>query len=380
MAYQIKTGTSDGNPGFSGNGILKNFKDWVVKTPANGGPGWYIIDDQSSLGTDPYIVICTEENPTPNGVQKTMIVKDDTSEGKIVAQACLYWNSSTHMPRCIFSGQAIDIISPDYDFRGGGDLMVINVGSPGTSGYSYGIFLGDWEPLPGLVETDVRGVLKNGVLSGSNVTLTLTSGEAEKFTAEHYYFIFDFNGHTWVNYVRCVSVNASLNQIVVDPLTHNYPAGAVISSYEHKFIFAGSRGISESNLSWNQNNNLPYCQGVTQSGVHHDQVSPIEGRTYLRVSFAEAIDTTPTDSGVYVCSRILITGGLDFNGDPEFNARFYGYIKNVAVTSWPGVNWFNTRTIEGNSWIFLGSGLFANLGGYPELPNPAVMLPNYNSL
>lgn len=51
MAMQIEQDTCTGR-GFSdtdANGICAKFKEWIVKTPAEGGPGWYIIQDNSTL-------------------------------------------------------------------------------------------------------------------------------------------------------------------------------------------------------------------------------------------------------------------------------------------------------------------------------------------
>jgi len=62
MAFNIEQSTCTGR-GFSAtnaDGLLANFKNWVIRTPVaspsatvSGGPGWYIIDDQSDTSVDP---------------------------------------------------------------------------------------------------------------------------------------------------------------------------------------------------------------------------------------------------------------------------------------------------------------------------------------
>lgn len=58
MAMQIEQGTCTGR-GFNDidtAGYLKYFYDWITKTPASGGPGWYILVDKSTYPTPQAIV------------------------------------------------------------------------------------------------------------------------------------------------------------------------------------------------------------------------------------------------------------------------------------------------------------------------------------
>lgn len=121
--------------GFSGtdaNGFLKNFLDWVTHIPndatvGNRGPGWYNIDNQSTLVTDPYIVISDQAAPTPNSRARIIQVKMVTGTAQQIQCHCwFYWNSVTHTGTgvwAIFNIPTVDSGLFAYDFRGGPDCM-----------------------------------------------------------------------------------------------------------------------------------------------------------------------------------------------------------------------------------------------------------------
>jgi hypothetical protein len=48
---------------FDAAGLLGRFLAWVTLPQASHGPGWYLIDDQSTLPTDPYVVVATAPLP-----------------------------------------------------------------------------------------------------------------------------------------------------------------------------------------------------------------------------------------------------------------------------------------------------------------------------
>jgi hypothetical protein len=369
--WQKETDSCTGR-GFSAtaaNGFLAKFYTWVTKAAASGGPAWYMHDDQSALATDPYIVVCDVSSPTVNdyntgksgGAPKFLKVGLVTTEsGYIRCQAYLWWDNSTQTGYGLWSGNRLETYdSADfgYDFRGGDDGLVIQT-RLGTAWDTFIIddFVGDSNLLEG---TSATGVLQSGITAGSSVVLQLDTGEAANFTENQYYYIYDFDSHSWVNYTKCTNVNTGSDQITLETLAQNFPAGAVVSSYAHRYYTCTNdptSNVNDINYS-NGNLKIPYCSSdVDQTYVFHDQTTIIYG--FCRFDFATNTISglAPDDYGVYAVQRPLIAEygkeNTQYVVDTDMN-RAYGVAKNVYITKTGTMaQMVDGRTINSKNYLY----------------------------
>lgn len=268
--------TGRGFAGVDPDGFLAKFKAWVVKAPVDHGPGWFLHDDQSALGTDPYIVVCDVDAPAVNSMNNgpsglppkfMRIWMKSTEVGCIRVENFLWWNKSTHTGYGYWGGYYVytyDSATFEYRFRGGYCGIVIH--SRRASSWSHAGVL-DWEGDSNLVEgTDKYGVLQSGITAGSSVVLQLAAGQAINFTVNKWYFIFNFDGQHWVNYCKVIARDTGADTVTVDYLQKNFQSGSVIASYAHRFHQFGN-GVSGdinsgNNTAWINDNRgkstIPY--------------------------------------------------------------------------------------------------------------------------
>lgn len=120
--------------GFDAGGFMGKLYAWITKTQANHGPGWYIIDDQSTAGTNPYIVVSDKSAPSANSSRAKIIqiILPTATSGRVQFSYWNWWNASTHVgvgP----AGQAyfisfvptLDSATFSYHFEGGAELLFI---------------------------------------------------------------------------------------------------------------------------------------------------------------------------------------------------------------------------------------------------------------
>jgi len=467
--FQIEDGIATGR-GFSGidaNGICSKFMDWIVRTPAAGGPGWFIIADYSAnvfknfaptditLATEninipahgfahchtvrfsttttaptgltnntTYYVIYVDTNNIKlattfnNAVAGTainitaqgsgthtispmeyFIVVSDTNAapvnsynsgpggnapkyirfgyyvsnaGYINIHGLLYWDTTLRMGRAYWTGREIltyDAADFVYSFRGGAEQMMIATRTGTTWHY---MIIDDWIGDPNLVEAASKiGVLQSGISAGSNVTCQLAVGEALNFTANNYYFIFDFTTTTvgvapsQVDYVKIASVDIVNDRIVINTLTNNFNSGAIISPYAHRFYSKGvSRNVNVSNgsgifyddvNSYGSNAKIPYYStfgGVVYSGQSSGLLQASCNGDYLSSIISRM---APDDMGRYAAQRPVLTENITsgLSGGPN---RSYGIMKNLYVST-PGtaLAWSDYRVIGGRQWLYVGN-------------------------
>jgi len=472
--FQIEDGIATGR-GFSSidaNGICAKFRDWVVKTPGAGGPGWYIIDDYSSnvfknftptdvntsteeltitghgfahchtirfstTGTVPtgltnnttYYVIYVNANTIKlattfnNAMSNTainissqgsgthtitpmeyfIIVSDANAAsvnsynggpggnapkyirlGYLVANAgyismhgLLYWDTTLRMGRAYWTGREIatyDAADFVYSFRGGAEQMTIVTRTGATWQY---MIIDDFVGDPNLVEpVSKMGVLQSGITSGSSVTCQLAAGQALNFTANNYYYIYDFTATTTstnatqINYVKVVSVDTVNDQIVIEILTNSFNSGAVISPYAHRFY---SRGVSRGTQSYNSPsigldntynypnyNRLPYASSPVGSICYSEQGSGVVmGSVISRSDILTFVisNMAPDDAGRYSAQRpVIVESTNPAGGSPN---RAYGIMKNLYASA-PGtaLAWSDYRIIGGRQWLYIGQNDF----------------------
>ena len=344
--FQIESGTCIGR-GFSGvdaNGFLAKLYTWITKGYGSGGPAWYIHDDQSALGTNPYIVVTDTSSPSVNdyntapngGAPKFLKIGYVTSEaGFIRIQAYLWWNNSTQTGYGLWAGYRLSTVDAGeftYDFRGGGEQMIVQ----SRIGTSYDTFvMDDFVGDTNLLEaSSVIGTLQSGVTAGNSVTLQLDTGEASNFTADKYYYLCCMNGHSWVDYVKCTAVNAGSDQITVDAVDQNFPSGAIIGAYPHRY-YCASDGWQDTNDLCEELSRLPYCSyHGSSSYAFHDQSGSIVGCFKADYNSTALSAMNPDDEGRYGVQRPGIVEYTQNNYESTAGQnRRYGVMKNVYMTA-----------------------------------------------
>lgn len=181
--------------------------------------------------------------------------------------AFLWWNTTTHLGVGQWAGKALicfDNFSGVYSYRFCGDPNFFMCNNTATAtAYPHLVVFDNWTTVPNAFEsTSAIGTLASGITAGRAVTLTLGSGQASNFTAGKYYFIYDMNGHSYVDYVQVVSRNTGNDTIVVNDISFNFTTGSKIGSYPHRFYMSG--------LGWDGH----YAgSGNVQYGCYYDTVA-----------------------------------------------------------------------------------------------------------
>jgi len=376
---QTKTGSCFGR-GFGAedaNGYLKNFYDWVTTapsaTPGAGGPGWYIIDDSSADANNPFIIISDVASPTVNGynngaaggAQKIIKVQaEDARSGDITVFNYMGWSSST--PYGLFKTLYVDTVDAGnfvYDFRGGDEFM--SIGSQIAGEYNFAMldeFLGDTNFTE---QSSVIGTLTVAV-SGTSTTevITLSAGEATKFTSGRHYFIYDFTGHSWIRYVKCTNVDVGSEQITIQNQGNAgtnfnpYPIGSVIGARPHRY-----------SLCDETNPYLGYVPFAGTSGFDYSGDYSLSTKGYYCPLTSVITRSDPMLNGKRVVHKPYIRYNL-YSRSASANLTTYteilGPSKNIYVGSSsamsPGLDGLTINTKE---WVYIDNDIF---------------LPNYTSI
>jgi hypothetical protein len=368
-AFQIESDVCHGR-GFAGadpDGFLAKLYAWVTLTPASGGPGWYIHDDQSSLGTDPYIVISDASSPSVNsyntgksgGAPKFIrILLPTTTAGHVEINSYLWWDNTTQTGYGLWSGTFLETYDDAdfvYDFRGGDECMIIQT-RLGTDWDTFVLddFVGDSNLLEAATAV---GVMQSGVSAGSSVVLQLDTGEAANFTADNYYYIFDMDGHSWVEYCQVTNVSIGADQITVDAIGYDFPSGAVIGAFPHRYYMAcNNLSLSGSFNYSNRQSKLPYCSSDESGYVFHDQSGLIYGRFTPTRALGYLLCMDPGDDGVYAVQRPGIAESYRENTNSYASTdqnRGYGVTKNVYLTSLGSMaRGQDGRVISSENWLY----------------------------
>lgn len=380
------------------NGFLQKLKEWIVKTPAAGGPEWYIVEDESAAVADPYIVVSDVAVPTANayntgksgGAPKIVRFQMlDSEAGYVRAQVYCGYDTAV---RGLWSGYRIttsDDADFIYDFRGGDQFLIVQT-RIGTSWSTFVLddFLGDDNLLEDATHV---GTTLATVSAGSSVVLQLGAGQAANFTVDKYYYIYHFNSaHAWVEYVKVEAVDVGTDQITVDTLTNAFPDGSVIGSYPHRMYTMGSGTSSEYHLNHAGTQvKTPYCSYKTGNYVFHDQGtwSHIRGAKRLDAAWEYLSKMAPDDEGRYAVQRPglveytrenqSISNTTDLTADQN---RAYGICRNVYATTFGSMSLGQDgRVIAGNNWI-CGRGANTIASAVVSLNPYALLFPDTESL
>jgi hypothetical protein len=302
----------------------------------------------SIIMVEKYIVFCDTAAPAVNDIAtgpsagppkylKAILVNSEA--GYIRIKNLCWWDTTTKTGYGTWAGYRIttsDDADFAYDFRGGAETMIIQ-SRIGTAWKCAGIteWTGDAELTEG---TDKYGVLQSGVSAGSSVVLQLDTGEAANFTVNNYYFIFDFDGHSWVNCCKVTATNTGTDQITVDLLGQAFPAGAVIAAYAHRWMAFGN-GTSPSvvNNNYSSQSKIPYVNAASNTYVFHNQTSYIYGSAQAGVCNAFLTKVAPNRKGNWGTEDIYVVEDK-WENDIAQSATTgahegYGVLKNVIATN-----------------------------------------------
>lgn len=315
--------------------------------------------------TDTSSPVLNDYNTGPGGnAPKFVKLGYQVSEaGYIRSAAYLWWDNTTHQGEARFGADKIATYDDaDYAYYFSGGAEQINIFSRLGTAWTYfrlDDFVGDTNFLEATTKV---GVLQSGITAGSSVVLQLDSGQALNFTEDKYYFIYDFDGHTWVNYVKVTDVDTGTDQITVDSLTVNFPTGTVISSYAHRYYTHVSQSCAagEISLSWNARFNIPYYSAAA-GYVVDTLASTVEITGGISLSYMSTILSicSPDDLGYYACQKPSITELYRANTYTVTITgmnRCYGVAKNTYATGIGTMaQMLDYRTINATDWLFFGS-------------------------
>ncbi len=346
----------------------------------------------SIIMVEKYIVVCDVAAPVVNDIDTSpeglppkfvKIGMTEANAGRVKIQQYLWYDTTTHTFSGAYSGSQL-ITSDDADFSyyfyGGakGFFLLSRIGT------SYKIaFVINWIGDANLVEgTDKHGTLQSGVTAGSSIVLQLDTGEAANFTVDNYYFIYDFDGHSWVNSVKVTATDTGADQITVSTLTQNFPAGSVIAAYAHRFLAGGNEGGYSELYQGNTLNNsssgacsIPYINTASSGFVFHTPGAVVYGYVTMEWTSSYCSRANPNRKGNFGCSEVGIVENIGHNDNTStgYGHEPYGVVENVVIsaigTLAPGQD---GRTDQGNNYMyFVASTDFFTYGGSS---NYAVMI------
>lgn len=366
MITHKETGICHGR-GFVGSdpsGLLAKINIFLT-TAGPSGPEWYVHDDQSALSTNPYIVYTDTATPTVNAVTtgpaggppKFIKIGYLTSEaGNIRTNSYAWWDSSTHIGRLTVHGHRIYTYD-DSDFQyyigAGPDGIVITTRT--GSNYNCSLFT-DWTGDSNLVETpDKYGIINSGVGPSVSTILRMnTSGQYANFTSGNYYYICDFSSGTYVNYVRCNSIDSINNSITVSGVTNGFASGSLIGAYPHRWVAVSDRynGVSISGLSYG-NTNIPYYSHNSNCfNTGYPALGGLNGA--VSYTYPNVINVlNPDDQGRYAVSKPLLYENLNAGNTSTSMNRAYGVPVNwYACDDTNMVKLVDGRIINSGNWLF----------------------------
>jgi hypothetical protein len=339
---------------------LYNYLGYAVDT---GQVGQRLNLSSYSAGTltltlaGPYIMVSPVAAPTANQAALFMRVGYETATAaQLRVQFFMGWDNTNKVAFGYWGGYILTTVDGGdyaYDFRGGDECMLIQT-RISTTWYRAGI--DNWVGDANLVEgTDKRGTVVT--MTGYN-TVTLGTGEAANFTVGNFYYIYDFQNHNWLNYVKVTARDLGLDQITIvesnlAALTVNYPAGAIISAYEHRFYSFGNPGNYDIRFNFNgYNNSIPYTSG-NPGYVFPSQDSYFYGYCATDIMTSLLSYLRPDDKGYYAVMRPVLCETYLHSNSTTSNNKAYGTLKNMYATYNSSLAVMQDgRTIGGNNYLY----------------------------
>lgn len=329
----------------------------------------------------PYITVSDNAAPaTANTVCMILQIGMKTLEaGYVEAYSFLSWDDTNKVPKALWAGRrlaTLDDADFAYDFRGGDEQMILQsrIGVDWDT-FVLDTFLGDSNLVEG---TDKRGTVQGAIVAGDDVTIEVGAGEGANFTADKFYYLYDFITFSSykVNYVNVTKVGLadglpSADHIQVERLDFNYQANAVIAAYDHRYYSMGNlTGLNLADYS-RYKNNMPYAstQDAGEEANHQQHQNIVLDYNSDRMN-GYLNKMSPNDEGLYAVQRPGITENHepnDYNSYDGMN-RAYGIMKNVYATS-VGImaRGQDGRIISGDNYLYFQKDSDLNEGGVNSL-------------
>jgi hypothetical protein len=321
-----------------------------------------------------FVVVCDTASPNVNdyntgpggNAPKFLKVGYLTTEAAYIrVSGYLWWDNINHEGQGLWAGYRVatyDAADFAYDVRGGAEQMIIQA-RLGTA-WSH-VMIDDFTGDTNFLEAANKvGVLQSGVTAGSSVVLPLASGQELNFTVNKYYYIYDFNRHTWVDYFKVTSVDTGAHTITGDAIGKNFPSGAVISPYTHRYYMYGSNG-GDGYSTWSYElctiglQVIPYFSSIDKNYIVHNQGGFICGAVSFSCMSTLINTAIPNDEGFYACQKASISEYARANDGSYYTYktsmnRPYGVAKNLYETYISSMaQMLDYRTINGSDWLYL---------------------------
>jgi hypothetical protein len=330
-----------------------------------------------------YIVLCDTASPAvndyntgPNGnAPKYLKLSYIVGEaGYVRMNAFLWWDSTLHRGEGAFSGFRIatyDDADFAYDFRGGEECLGLFARLGSTWTYC---IIDEWTGIATLVEASTKvGILQSAASSGTSVVLQLDTGQAANFTADKYYYIYDFNAAVYpysrCDYVKVTNVNLGSDQITVDQTYYSYNIGAVIAAYPHRYYVLGNNYLTGGTYAINQqyydNVYRYYAAPYTSRYAAGYRPMALQGsyftQSYYMSGWGDIYNTgDPDDEGYYYCMKPIVreyTNTEIYQGNIYISQnRVYGTANNLLVSAQSNMaDMLDYRTLNSIDYLFIGT-------------------------
>jgi hypothetical protein len=198
--------------------------------------GWTLHDDQSAAGT-PYIIMSSDGE---NSDQETVYVQlTRGTADRLQFYIYMDWNATTHTGVSKLGSASYSYILTDDDAsfdmwmsaNGDGFILITLVGT------AYNLcHVGLIEPFD-----DTEGTLDTAISSGSNVDISLGSGEAAGFEVGKRYQIV---GGGYRDPLSVTAVNLSTDTVTVASVPRTYAIGSKFGAVPFKWYHLNSRNTS----------------------------------------------------------------------------------------------------------------------------------------
>lgn len=334
--------------------------------------------------TDTAAPVLNDYNTSPAGCAPKFLKLGyvNSESGYVRMQGFLWWDSTNHIPQQCWCGWKLptyDAAIFAYQFIGGDEFLfqAAQLGANWESMY-IDTFTGITNKLEAITKV---GVVQSALTAGSGVVVQLAAGQAANFTVDEYYYIYDFDGHSWVNYSKVTARDTVGDTITLELIAQNFPAGSVVTPYAHRYYSAasssGTNPSSVTNMNfYHQNPGIPYCSAiVNQNGVRYMQ--SYNGGIRVRITFANSNYSTdeylqvgiPDDKSYYDCMRHLIDEIRDSEESATSMNRIYGKTNNILKTYRATMGKMtNTRRLNGIDYLnfYSASTTYVDMVTYSE--------------
>jgi hypothetical protein len=232
---------------------LDNFKDTMVSA------GWTLHDDLS--GGSPYGYVMASTGEDSDQMSCYLYMYEGTN--CIIVLVYSYWDNSTHAGTYYFGNATYS----NLDGNNSGSFYIwcsatksdVALCSYYSSEYD-AVWVGEMSPLI----TAANGTLQSGVSAGSNVVLTLGSGETANFKIGKTYQIV---GQSNRQAAVVSAINAGSDQITVSSLSYSFLAGARIGVLPHRWAMTAT---DTSNFGYNFRTNTNGSANETTQSITAD--------------------------------------------------------------------------------------------------------------